>query len=248
MKQLFITSRKNIYSSIIVLIIVIFLSQLDPIIAAFRAETLQPFGFHANLISEALISDYMTLTLPIIAALPYTSSFIDDVKSGFIKEYLPRTTLKEYIIKKICICAISGGMVLVIGILLSYGISFLVFSPMEMALEEGAVAEPYFANILKRALLFLFSGAFWSLVGMTFSTITNSRYMAYASPFIFYYVLIILNERYFNSAYIIYPKEWVNPSDFWMFGNFGAIIWLVELIILISIVFYYAAKRRIMRI
>ena len=38
---------------------------------------------------NALTSDAMTLALPIIAALPFTSSFIDDIKSGFVKEYLP---------------------------------------------------------------------------------------------------------------------------------------------------------------
>jgi len=42
----------------------------------------------------------MALALPILAALPYTASFIDDVKSGFIKEYLPRITEPFYMVDK----------------------------------------------------------------------------------------------------------------------------------------------------
>ena len=54
-------------------------------------------GFHGTLILQALSKDAVTLALPILCALPYTASFIDDVKSGFIKSYLSRTTVSRYI-------------------------------------------------------------------------------------------------------------------------------------------------------
>ena len=85
------------------------LSCINYILAAFRSEELLPNGFHAALISTALSSDAVTLALPILCALPYTTSFVDDVKSGFIKEYLPRTTVREYIASKVVACAVSGG-------------------------------------------------------------------------------------------------------------------------------------------
>ena len=76
------------------------LSSVQGILSAFRSEQLLSPGFHSDLIMGALSSEAMALALPILAALPYTASFIDDVKSGFIKEYLPRTTVPRYIAGK----------------------------------------------------------------------------------------------------------------------------------------------------
>ena len=88
------------------------LSSLQGILSAFRSAELLSPGYHSDLIMGALSSEAMALALPILAALPYTASFIDDVKSGFIKEYLPRTTVLRYIAGKAVGCAVSGGLAL----------------------------------------------------------------------------------------------------------------------------------------
>ena len=72
--------------------------------------------------------------------------------------------------------------------------------------------------------------------------------MAYASPFVLYYVLIILYERYFDTLYVLYPKEWTNPSAFWMWGNAGVVLLLLELSIISGLLFFHAAKRRLEQI
>ena len=77
-----------------------FLSSVQGILAGFRSAELLSPGYHSDLIMGALSSEAMALALPILAALPYTASFIDDVKSGFIKEYLPRTTVPFYMVDK----------------------------------------------------------------------------------------------------------------------------------------------------
>lgn len=226
----------------------LFLSSIEGILSAFRSETLLSNGYHAEFVMSALSSDAMTLALPIVAALPYTASFVEDVKSGFVKAYLPRTTTNGYILGKLSACGISGGLALSLGILIAYGVSALLFTPMEAALEEGAEAPAYFSELMGKALLFFCSGAFWSLVGLLFATLTGSKYMAYASPFVSYYVLIILYERYFDTLYMLYPKEWLMPSSRWYFGNHSALIWVGELIIIASLCFYLAAKRRLKQI
>ena len=76
------------------------LSSVQGILAGFRSAELLSPGYHSDLIMGALSSDAMALALPILAALPYTASFIDDVKSGFIKEYLPRITEPFYMVDK----------------------------------------------------------------------------------------------------------------------------------------------------
>ncbi|MBQ3131702.1 MAG: hypothetical protein IJC24_03240 [Clostridia bacterium] len=228
--------------------LVLLLSSVRGILAGFRSAELLSPGYHSDLIMGALSSEAMALALPILAALPYTASFIDDVKSGFIKEYLPRTTTNGYILGKLSACAISGGLALSLGILTAYGVSALLFTPMEAVLTEGAEVPAYFGELMGNVLLFFCSGAFWSLVGLLFATLTGSKYMAYASPFVIYYVLIILYERYFDTLYVLYPKEWLLPSNRWYFGNLSVLIWVGELIVIVSLCFYLAAKRRLKQI
>ena len=80
--------------------LVLLLSSVQGILSGFRSAELLSPGFHSDLIMGALSSEAMALALPILAALPYTASFIDDVKSGFIKEYLPRITEPFYMVDK----------------------------------------------------------------------------------------------------------------------------------------------------
>ena len=239
---------KGFLAGLLAVTCLLFLSSIEGVLSAFRSETLLNNGYHAEFVMNALSSDAMTLALPIVAALPYTSSFVDDVKSGFVKAYLPRTTTNGYILGKLSACAISGGLALSLGILTAYGVSALLFTPMEAVLTEGAEVPAYFGKLMGKVLLFFCSGAFWSLVGLLFATLTGSKYMAYASPFVIYYVLIILYERYFDTLYVLYPKEWLLPSNRWYFGNLSVLIWVGELIVIVSMCFYLAAKRRLKQI
>ena len=119
---------------------------------------------------------------------------------------------------------------------------------MEAPLQEDSGAPMFLTELMKKVLLFFLSGAFWSMIGLLFAALMNSRYMAYASPFILYYVLIILCERYFSSFYIIYPKEWTAPSSMWICGMSGVVVLLVGLIIFLSHIFNIIAKGRLNQI
>lgn len=228
--------------------LVLLLSSVQGILSGFRSAELLSPDFHDTLIMSALSSEAMALALPILCALPYTASFLDDVKSGFIKEYLPRTTVARYIAGKAVACAVSGGLALALGIFLAYGFAALLFLPMEAYPNLDATVPNYFGNLMETALMFFASGAFWSLIGLTFATLTNSKYMAYASPFVLFYVFIILYERYFDKLFVLYPREWLNPSSKWMFGKIGVAVLLIEFSVLMALAFAFAAKRRLGRI
>ena len=228
--------------------LVLLLSSVQGILSGFLSEQLLSPGYHSDLIMSALFSEAMALALPILSALPYTASFIDDVKSGFIKEYLPRTTVPRYIAGKAVGCAVSGGLALALGIFIAYGFAALMFLPMEAYPKAGETVPNYFGNLMETALMFFASGAFWSLTGMTFAALTDSKYMAYASPFVLFYLLIILYERYFDKLFVLYPREWLSPSSRWVFGRIGVAVLLIEFSLLMALAFAYAAKRRLERI
>lgn len=227
------------------LIVMIAISSINSIIAAFSNPGALSNGFHAQLILNALTADDVTLVIPILCTLPFAAAFVEDIKSGFVKQYLPRSGVGAYLRGKLAASSLSGGLVLAAGLFVAYGISWLVFAPMEKALGPKEVAEPYFAEILTKALTLFLSGAFWSLTGFTLASLTMSRYMAYASPFVIYYVLIILHERYFADFYVLYPKEWLTMSQSWILQNLG--IWIILLVLsaLMCILFIFTAKRRL---
>ncbi len=231
-------------------VLIIFLSSTEAIFTAFRSTTLLPYGYHTDFILSALSSNAMALALPILCALPYTAAIIDDVKSGFIKAYLPRTTMAQYLTGKITACALSGGLTLLLGVAIAWGVCALILLPREampviVAATEGAKE---ISPLWGRLLLYFGSGALWALTGMLFATLTQSKYMAHASPFVIYYVLIILYERYFDKLYVIYPKEWLSPSSAWMYGDWGVVILLAELTVIAALCTGFAAKRRLSEI
>lgn len=239
-----IASKKTMLLSIVGVVLILILSQAEQLVQLFRMDSALMAGTHGDLVLSALRSDWIVLALPILSALPSAASFIDDIKSGFIKEYLPRTTVRRYIADKIIASILSGGLVLFLGICIAYGISCILI-PFEVPMPEEWGTMPYLARILRGAFLFFLSGAFWALTGLTIASLTGSRYMAYSSSFIFYYVLTILCERYMKNLYVLYPKEWLNPSEPWPFGDFGIIIWVIELCLLMSLLFAHSAKKKL---
>lgn len=254
MKTIFTTNLKQALRSpgfllgVLVIPLFLFLSQLDTLVKLFQSEDPQTFGNFLQFILDGLKGNTMSFLMPILCALPYAASFVEDVRCGVIKSILPRTTRRGYLWGKAAACAVSGGLVLAAGIVLSGGLSWLVLSPLEKAAEEGMSLQPQILELLQKILLFFFSGAFWSVFGAWTATFTGSRYVAYTAPFIFYYLLIILYERYFPYVVLFYPLVWLNPGNGWFAGILGVILWVGELLAIGMVLFVLSAERRLERV
>ena len=226
----------------------VFLASTEALLDAFRSGDLLAYGFHGSFVLQAVTSDTIILCLPIICALPYAAGYVDDVKTGFIRLYICRVSRRAYILGKVLGCIVSGGLVVVLGLFLAYGAAVLVFLPMEAAPLPDAESPEYFRKLCGVCWLFFLSGGLWSLFGMTMSAQMESKYIAYASPFIFYYVLIILHERYFPWLYVLYPKAWLSPGEEWVLGSWSVAPVLLELIVVTALCFARAVKRRVCEI
>jgi hypothetical protein len=222
-------------------VVVIAFASVESLLTTFASGLPLPDDYHTQLIIDALHSDTMMLAVPILCALPFTTAFVDDRQSGFIKQFLPRSGVKAYIGGKLVACAISGGLVLFVGILLAHVVSTIVLLPME-GQSDGFSS---FMTLLENAGMFFWSGMFWSLVGFTLASVTRSRYIAYAAPFIFFYILVIIYERYLDTFYYLYPKEWLNPVHDWVLGDLGPMLILSLLTIGISAIFAVFAREEL---
>ena len=223
----------------------LFLSGTEAILTAARSEDALAFGFHGQLVYNALSSDTVLLALPILCALPYGAAYIEDIKTGSIKLYISRSSRRGYVLGKLAGSLLSGGLVPVLGSLAAYAVSALVFAPMEAPPAEDAEAVTYFWDVLAACGRFFLSGGFWAFLGMTLSSQMESRYIAYASPFVFYYLLVILRQRYFTALYVLDPEGWLWPGAEWVYGAWSAAVVVTELIIITALLFAAAVKRRI---
>lgn len=188
-------------------------------------------NFIAGLLIECFIlnhsgwnSQVFQISIPVLSALPYSTAWITDYQSGFITEYLPRCGRPAYILGKFLACGISGGALPTLAYLLY----------LHTAAGENASINPI--------LLFL-SGMFWAVVAATLAAASNSRYVAYGGAFVFFYILVILYERYFKALYCLYPVEWFMPTHTWVFEDVGIILMITGMILSMGFLYYEILRR-----
>ena len=216
-------------------------SFLQPILHTMQQGGAFQQGYHEELITTALSADMLSAFLPVLAAIPMSAGYLDDVKSKFARFFIIRVGYTRYLVSIFLACYTLGGAVILIGTLSTYGITTLVFLPLERVVENSPDLG---MQIVQQFSIPFLNGGLWAVVGMTMSTIMESKYIAYAFPFIIYYLLIILYERYFPNAWVLYPKNWLNP-EIWPYGMGSATLFLLELTFLCGLVFYVRGKRRL---
>ena len=235
--------------------VIIGISGADQIIDAVRQGITFSYGFPLNYVLQGVGGDVMTFLIPLLCALPCSAGYVDDMKSGAVRLILPRSSKKDYLLGKILSCMVSGGLVLACGIALASALAVALLRFFEApaaaqgALSAGSAAAAQIRSLglelFWKTLLCVLSGMVWAGVGMLASAFTGSRYVAYLSPFIVYYLLIILCERYFSGIRVLYPKEWLAPGEWWPFGKIGAAAWLAELAVLIVLAFLAQGEKRL---
>lgn len=169
-------------------------------------------------------SDLFRISVPVLTSLPYSTAWLNEYQSGFIKEYLPRCGQSSYIFGKFFACGISGGALPAIACFL-----YSQFG-------EGE-------ELPEKFLLLFLSGMFWAVTAAVLAAVADSRYVAYGGSFVLFYMLVILYERYFTTLYCLYPVEWYGPEHIWVLGDTGIILMLVGLICIMGILYYTILAR-----
>lgn len=202
-----------------------------------------PRGTCANILSGALGSDFVAMASPILCTLPFSSAFVEDACSGFVRQLLPRSGNDAYIVGKVIACAASGGLALAAGLLAACALMIMTFLPIEPGFAAQIPAQ--IVDTLQAALLFFLAGALGSLVGMGAAALAKNRAVTHAAPFIGNYILIILYERYSCLPYCLYPPELLRPSSAWGAGIWGAALLMLEGALIAGLLFYLFERRRL---
>ena len=162
-------------------------------------------GTFISILEGSLKSQAVSFAIPVAAVLPWSDSVLQEYKSGFLKEILPRTTRRQYIEGKVFSIMVSGFM--------------------------GAIQKEALLDLLMKAFRTGLIGSIISTFGGSCGILWDSAYMAYGIPFVSFYFGIILHDRYFKNQIWFYPVEWRLADENWGPDKIG--LWLFLLLFLL---------------
>ncbi|MDY2628329.1 MAG: hypothetical protein SOW08_08445 [Lachnospiraceae bacterium] len=187
-----------------------------------------PCGSWLTFWSQAMEGKLVICVLPACAVLPYSDAYLQEKKNGFLRSYICRRGRMEYVKSKMFVMGAAGFLSWVCAALLAGFLLFFCLFPGEMCMdtelffsESGDILLGTGLSILRTGLV----GSIFGNLGAVCAQLAGSVYMAYGLPFVCYYMLLILKERYFETMYFIYPAEWISPAGDWG-GSWYPGLWL----------------------
>ena len=193
----------------------------------------------------------MMFLLPVLCVLPYGASYVEDVRSGYIRSVLMRTDHTVYLRRKIAACSLAGGLVTALGMLLTIAAAAVMTAVMsdtpaeEPSAVDAEALRQMAVTILGMILLYALAAMLWAAFGMLISMLTGSTLVAYLGPFIAFYLLQILYERYLVDVPLLSPSYWLAPDERMPGGRLGSAVLIAELLVIVTWTFVYIAGRRL---
>lgn len=173
------------------------------------------------------------LILPLMAALPFGTSYFDDTKSGFLKSIYMRTSRREYLSAKYLAAFLSGGIAVAVPLILNLMCSLILLPNLfpVKAMGQTGISDMhmfyrlFFSNPLLYTLIFILIdfliGGIWACVGLAASFISDYKIVVLICPFfiqlIIHVVCTILDVIDYSSVY-------------WTQSGFGIVHWWIPLV------------------
>lgn len=139
--------------------------------------------------------DWYIFMMPIIAALPYSLTYIEDIENNMITNINARINHSRYIYTKIIINAVSGGIVVTIPIIISLIVTSLFFGGTVQDFSTykafGGTFNKLFQNnyyiyiLIHLSIQFLF-GFSYATIALAVSTKIKNSMAILLSPFLFW--------------------------------------------------------------
>lgn len=152
--------------------------------------TLNLFIFGNILFAGGIIG----VILPLVAVLPYSTSLVVDMNSGFLKNQLVRVSSGKFIVQRIISTAISGGSVFLFAFLI-YFIGAFIIDPSpsyRLSMHMAAFTPLYFDSLLLFCIVYILTafliGAAYALLGLGIGAITRKRFAALIIPAFLYHI------------------------------------------------------------
>lgn len=159
------------------------------------------------------------LVVPILAVLPFGTSYFSDMQSGFLKGIYMRISRKQYMRAKYIAVFLSGGIAVVVPLLanLLFALAMLPnISPATILPYNGLCSANLFYGLYithPLAYIFLFlcldflMGGMFACIGLACSYLSDYKIIVAICPFFLqlavHVVLTMLNQQDFSSVYFM---------------------------------------------
>lgn len=149
--------------------------------------------------------------VPVLAAIPYGVTYLSDIKSGIVKNYMTRTSKFNYLFAKYTAVFVTGGIAVILPLFINYlaAISVLPSYVWPIGVYAQGVSsmwsDVFFTNphiyIMLYMILFFICGGFISTITLIVSNIVSNRFVAVIAPFII--------AEFINAVFRMSDTKWV---------------------------------------
>ncbi|EIF2088132.1 hypothetical protein QYB43_002867 [Clostridium perfringens] len=206
-----------------------------------------PFNKY-SLLADSLKS--YILVIPILSAIPFATSYLEDIKSGEINFINIRISNIKYRISKLLSNAVIGGLAIVIPSLIYICIICIIFNGTHETsyiadlfggMYNNLFKEHFMIYIIFHLFIEFLIGATYSTIALATSTKIKNNIAIMLSPFLFYTICSVI----FSLIGVTYfSPERIN--QFYMIDNvsfFEVFIGLLAIFVISSSVFLYSSKK-----
>ena len=171
-------------------------------------------GFWQQTVIQILRKKETVVLVASVSGIAHAASCMEDFQSRFYKFYLARMDVGAYIRGKIFGNFIGvTGMILAAGMLGILGI-YLLYSPAETGTIEWKKELEAWQIIVNMLFTYCIGSMVLSSMAMYFSVAAESVYLAYLIPFVSFFVIHIMNQRFLKEIYYLNPYHWFLIEDY----------------------------------
>ncbi|HAX51505.1 hypothetical protein [Muricomes intestini] len=188
-------------------------------------------------------NEMFLMSIPIACALIYGTASYDELNYRFIIFSLPRSSRSKYIQAKMSALIVSSFSAVLLTWLLMIGCGLVICfnKNMPVYFGDGNGMESgiqIFSWIVQDCL----GGVLWALTSAVASIVMNSKYMAYITPFLLYYILDTFQKRYYIAYYYFNPAEWMSSNHM----NLGiCMIFLIVFCVVLAGILEWMMRKKI---
>lgn len=224
-----------------------------------------PYAFTTNLFPDqyppSVFNSCMGLTLgiwqyvfymvfPILASIPYAGSYLQDNKTGVVKNIYLRTKRYQYLTAKLLAVFLSGGLATFIPILINYFLVSLCVPAVTphaatgffLIFAQSTGAEIFYTMphlyVLLFAILLFFAAGILACTALAFSFFIKYTYVVVLTPFLLF-LAISYASSLISYSFPTNISHWIVPSQSFAPLNLPVVIGELSIILLVSISVYY---------
>lgn len=180
-----------------------------------------------NRLMLAMAYSELAIIVPLLILIPYADSFLNDIQSRAIDFLVFRSGRKDYLRSKVFAIALSGGVCLVLVLLVMllsssvYGINFkagvYATGHVNETVPFGPFSDLFMTNPALYLLYLLISaflfGVTYSLFGTATSLLFKNKFIGFSIPVFVFRILAFIGIRMNSQPWYLTPLRGLMPFD-----------------------------------